>query len=92
MPRSTALSDTEPIRLTAMGKIETALSMLASRKRELEELDRVTEWIRAVCNVYCEPGFAENAAVTNGFSDLLVELWGDADVTRAHLQGKAPPR
>ncbi|TML54783.1 MAG: hypothetical protein E6G15_05590 [Actinobacteria bacterium] len=70
----------------------TALSMLASLKRELEELDRVTEWIRAVCNVYCEPGFAENAAVTNGFSDLLVELWGDADVTRAHLQGKAPPR
>jgi hypothetical protein len=42
-----------------------------SLKRELGELDRVTEWIRAVCYVYCEPGFAQNAAVTNGFSDLV---------------------
>src|SRR5712691_4950725 len=53
-------------------------SMLASLKRELGELDRVTEWIRAVCYVYCESGFAQNAAVTNGFSDLIVELWADA--------------
>jgi hypothetical protein len=66
--------------------------MLASLKRELGELDRVTEWIRAVCYVYCEPGFAQNAAVTNGFSDLIVELWGEADVTRAPRQGKARPR
>jgi hypothetical protein len=56
----------------------TALSMLASLKRELGNLDRVTRWIRAVGYVHCEPGFGQNAAVVNGFSDLIVELWGDA--------------
>ncbi|HYT52106.1 MAG TPA: RidA family protein [Gaiellaceae bacterium] len=70
----------------------TGLSMLASLKRELGELDRVTEWIRAVCYVYCEPGFAQNAAVTNGFSDLIVELWGEAGrhARSSPGQGRAP--
>ncbi len=68
----------------------TALSMLASLKRELGELDRVTEWIRAVCYVYCEPGFAQNAAVTNGFSDLIVELWGEAGRHARSSPGQGP--
>jgi enamine deaminase RidA (YjgF/YER057c/UK114 family) len=68
----------------------TALSMLASLKRELGELDRVTEWIRAVCYVYCEPGFAQNAAVTNGFSDLIVELWADAGRHARSSPGQGP--
>lgn len=54
------------------------LSMLASLKRELGDLDRVTQWIRAVGYVHCAPDFGQNAAVVNGFSDLVVELWGDA--------------
>jgi hypothetical protein len=36
----------------------TALSMLASLKRELDDLDRVAEWIRVVGYVHCETGFA----------------------------------
>jgi hypothetical protein len=68
----------------------TALSMLASLKHELGELDRVTEWIRAVCYVYCEPGFAQNAAVTNGFSDLIVELWADAGQHGRSSPGQGP--
>jgi enamine deaminase RidA (YjgF/YER057c/UK114 family) len=68
----------------------TGLSMLASLKRELGELDRVTEWIRAVCYVYCEPGFAQNAAVTNGFSDLIVELWGEAGRHARSSPGQGP--
>jgi enamine deaminase RidA (YjgF/YER057c/UK114 family) len=68
----------------------TALSMLASLKRELGELDRVTEWIRAVCYVYCESGFAQNAAVTNGFSDLIVELWGEAGRHARSSPGQGP--
>jgi enamine deaminase RidA (YjgF/YER057c/UK114 family) len=66
------------------------LSMLASLKRELGELDRVTEWIRAVCYVHCEPGFAQNAAVTNGFSDLIVELWGDNGRHARSSPGQGP--
>jgi enamine deaminase RidA (YjgF/YER057c/UK114 family) len=56
----------------------TALSMLASLKRELGDLDRVQGWIKALGLVNCAPGFNATPAVINGFSDLIVELWGDA--------------
>lgn len=68
----------------------TALSILASLKRELEELDRVTQWIRAVGYVHCEAGFGQNAAVVNGFSDLIVELWGDAGRHARSAPGQGP--
>ncbi len=70
----------------------TGLSMLASLKQELGELDRVTQWIRAVGYVHCAPGFDLNPAVVNGFSDLIVELWGDAGrhVRSAPGQGPSP--
>ena len=69
---------------------KTGLSMLASLKRELGELDRVKEWIRAVCYVYCEPGFEQNASVTNGFSDLIVDLWGDLGRHARSSPGQGP--
>jgi len=56
----------------------TALSMLASLKQELGELDRVTGWIKALGFVKCGPGFNVTPAAINGFSDLILELWGDA--------------
>lgn len=68
----------------------TALSILATLKRELRDLDRVTRWLRAVCYVHCVPGFDQNAAVTNGFSDLLIELWGDAGRHARSSPGQGP--
>jgi hypothetical protein len=68
----------------------TALSMLASLKRELGDLDRVTQWIRAVGYVHCAPGFGQNATVVNGFSDLIVELWGDAGRHARSAPGQGP--
>ena len=68
----------------------TALSILASLKRELESLDRVTQWLRAVGYVHCAPGFGQNAAVVNGFSDLIVELWGDAGRHARSAPGQGP--
>jgi enamine deaminase RidA (YjgF/YER057c/UK114 family) len=68
----------------------TALSMLASLKRELGELDRVTRWLRAVGYVHCTPGFRQNALVNNGFSDLIVELWGDAGRHARSSPGQGP--
>jgi enamine deaminase RidA (YjgF/YER057c/UK114 family) len=56
----------------------TALSMLASLKQELGDLDRVTAWIKALGFVNCAEGFNATPAVINGFSDLIIELWGDA--------------
>jgi enamine deaminase RidA (YjgF/YER057c/UK114 family) len=52
--------------------------MFASLKQELGDLDRVQGWIKALGLVNCAPGFNATPAVINGFSDLIVELWGDA--------------
>ena len=58
----------------------TALSMLASLQRELGDLDRVTGWVKALGFVNCADSFDATPAVVNGFSDLILELWGDAGV------------
>jgi enamine deaminase RidA (YjgF/YER057c/UK114 family) len=70
----------------------TALSILASLKRVLGDLDRVTRWLRAVGYVQAAPGFHDNAKVVNGFSDLIVEVWDDAGrhARSAPGQGSSP--
>ena len=56
----------------------TALSVLASLDQELGDLDRVTRWVKLLGLVNCAPGFSATPGVINGFSDLVLELWGDA--------------
>jgi len=56
----------------------TALSIFASLERELGDLDRVTGWVKVLGMVNCAPGFSATPGVVNGFSDLVLELWGDA--------------
>jgi enamine deaminase RidA (YjgF/YER057c/UK114 family) len=55
----------------------TGLSILASLKRELGDLDRVTGWVKALGLVNCAPGFAGTPGVINGFTELVVDVWGD---------------
>lgn len=52
------------------------LSMLGSLKRELGDLDRVTNWLKVLGMVNSAPGFNMQPSVINGFSDLILELWG----------------
>src|SRR5262249_24539190 len=54
----------------------TALAVLASLKRELGDLDRVTAWPRVFGMVNVAPGFTQTPAVINGFSDLILEVYG----------------
>lgn len=54
----------------------TALSVLSSLQRELGNLDRVTAWLRVFGMVATSPGFGTAPAVINGFSDLILQLWG----------------
>ena len=54
----------------------TALSMLGSLKRALGDLDRVTHWVRIFGMVNSAPGFVQQPAIINGFSELILELWG----------------
>jgi enamine deaminase RidA (YjgF/YER057c/UK114 family) len=56
----------------------TALSMLTSLKQELGELDRITGWVKALGLVNCAPGFNGTPGVINGFSDLIIDLWGES--------------
>jgi enamine deaminase RidA (YjgF/YER057c/UK114 family) len=56
----------------------TALSVFTSLERTLGDLDRVTGWVKLLGLVNCAPGFSGTPGVINGFSDLLLELWGDA--------------
>lgn len=53
-----------------------ALAMLGSLKRELGDLDRVTAWLRVFGMVNSAPGFNQQPSVINGFSDLILELYG----------------
>src|SRR3954452_6757266 len=55
----------------------TTLSILASLKAALGDLDRVTRWVKALGLVQCAPGFDKPPAVINGFTDLVLEIWGD---------------
>jgi hypothetical protein len=61
----------------------TALSILASLKRELGDLDRVTAWLMVYGFVNAAPDFTLTTNVINGFSDLIVELYGTEAGTRA---------
>lgn len=55
----------------------TALSIISSLAQELGELDRVTAWVKALGLVNCAPGFNGTPGVINGFTELIVDLWGD---------------
>jgi enamine deaminase RidA (YjgF/YER057c/UK114 family) len=54
----------------------TALSVLASLERALGDLDRVRAWVRVFGMVNSAPGFHRQPGVVNGFSDLVLELYG----------------
>lgn len=53
------------------------LSMLGSLKRELGDLDRISAWLRVHGMVNCAPDFAQQPAVINGFSDLILSLYAE---------------
>jgi enamine deaminase RidA (YjgF/YER057c/UK114 family) len=54
----------------------TGLAILASLQRELGDLDRIDRWVRVFGMVNSAPGFNRQPAVINGFTDLIVEVFG----------------
>lgn len=53
------------------------LAVLADLKRELGDLDRVVGWMRVLGIVNSAPGFTGQAQVIDGFTDLMVSLYGE---------------
>ena len=54
------------------------LTMLATIKAQLGSLDRVKRVVKVLGMVNCTEDFRTQPKVINGFSDLMVEIWGEA--------------
>ncbi len=68
-------TDVTPEQAYAAARL-TALSMLASVKRALGDLDRVSAWLRVFGMVNSAPDFAAQPGVINGCSDVLLDVFG----------------
>lgn len=54
-----------------------ALSMLSTLRRELGSLDRISAWLRVFGMVNVAPTFGNIPGVINGFSQVLVDVFGE---------------
>jgi len=54
-----------------------AVACLRSVKRAIGDLDKVKRVVKVLGMVMCVEGFTDTPKVINGFSDLLVELYGE---------------
>jgi hypothetical protein len=66
------------------------LSIISSLQHELGDLDLVTKWLRAVGYVQTAPDFHDNARIVNGFSDLIVAIWGEDGRHARSAPGQGP--
>ena len=55
----------------------TALNVLGTIERELGGLDGIACWLKINGYVNAVDGFTEQARVVNGFSDLILDLYGE---------------
>ena len=58
---------------------QVGLTMLATLRRELGNLDPIHRLIKTLGMVNATPDFATHPQVINGFSNLMVEIWGDTN-------------
>lgn len=54
----------------------TGMAILGSLKRTLGDLDRISSWNRVFGMVNSAPGFTRQPSVINGFSELILDLFG----------------
>ncbi len=54
----------------------TGLAILGSLQRALGDLDRVVAWVHVFGMVNSAPGFNQQPAVINGFTDLIIGVFG----------------
>ena len=55
---------------------KVGMSILGSLQRALGDLDRIAGWTRMLGMVNSAPGFDRHPAVINGFSDLILVVFG----------------
>jgi enamine deaminase RidA (YjgF/YER057c/UK114 family) len=57
---------------------EVGLNLLATTRTTLGSLDKVKRVVKVLGMVNSAPGFGDQPKVINGFSDLMVEVFGEA--------------
>ena len=57
---------------------QTGLAILSTLRGQLGSLDKVVKLVKVLGMVSCTHEFADHPKVINGFSDLMVEVFGDA--------------
>src|SRR4029079_13181563 len=57
---------------------QTGLAILATVRSHLGSLDKVVRLVKVLGIVNCTPDFGEQPRVIDGFSDLMVEVFGEA--------------
>jgi len=55
----------------------TGIQLLAALKSEIGDLNKVKRVVKVMGMVNAAPDFSEHPKVVNGFSDLMVEVFGD---------------
>jgi enamine deaminase RidA (YjgF/YER057c/UK114 family) len=61
----------------ALAARATAHLLCRTLRDELASLDRVERWLKVLVFVRSAPGFGDQPAVANGFTNAIVELWGE---------------
>lgn len=56
---------------------QVGLTMLATLRREFGSLDKIARVVKVLGMVNATPDFGRHPQVINGFSNLLVEVWGE---------------
>ena len=73
---------------TASGKAAArsiAIDLMSTLQAHLGSLDRVKRIVKVMGLVNSSPEFIEQHLVINGCSELLAEVFGDAEIGRAHV-------
>jgi enamine deaminase RidA (YjgF/YER057c/UK114 family) len=58
---------------------QVGLTMLATLRKELGSLDRIERVVKVLGMVNAAPNFGRHPQVINGFSNLMVEIWGETN-------------
>ncbi len=58
---------------------QVGLTMLSTIKAQIGNLGKIKRLIKTLGMVNCHPGFEEHPQVINGFSQLMVDLFGEVD-------------
>ena len=56
----------------------TGINSIAALQHEIGDLRRVKRVVKVLGLVNCDPSFTDHPKVINGFSDLMVEVFGEA--------------